>query len=437
MASPDIPQRSAQKTRILAPDVARGVALLGIALANVATAWLSPPADVPAGGLGGMLEQSIPEQIAVVFGAMFVHVRGLPMFTTLLGYGVGMIALSLWRRQYPVGKARAVLLRRYGLLALFGLVHMAFIFWGDIMFMYGVAGILIALMVTFSDRALWWIAGILGFLHIVGSLLVLTVPADLAGTGFSLGDVPTDSYPDYLKLSLMMVAAQVASTPAQQVMLLPLAILGFLAARHRVLSRVDEFRRTLWSAVGVALAVILLVGLPWGLAEIGMLPAHWAATFAVLNQAFGPLTGPGIVAAIALAVQPLQNRLNDAAADGGSVSVPLPVRMFAALGARSMSGYVGQNILFLLITQSFTLGIGQGTGILGASAVAVGVWLITLFLAFAREHRGRPGHFEMLHRYLSYGRAGLQDPFIPERQDLAPYRELPGASVAPEKEQRP
>lgn len=406
------PERTAQKTRILAPDVARGVALLGIALANVVTAWLVPDPDLPAGALGGMVAQSPPEQIAVILGAMFVHVRGLPMFTVLLGYGVGMIALSLWRRQYPANRARGVLIRRYGFLALFGLIHMAVIFWGDIMFMYGIAGILLALMFRFRDRSLWWIAGILGFLHIAGSLLVLTVPGDLAGAGFSLSDVPTHSYSDYLKLSLMMLAAQVASTPVQQIMLLPLAMLGFIAARHRVLSRVDEFRRVLWAAVLLALAVILLVGLPWGLAETGVLPNSWATTFAVLNQAFGPLTGPGIIAAVALAVQPLQRRLDDAAGGAEPVPVPLPVRMSAALGARSMSGYVGQNILFLFITQTFTLGIGQDTGILGASAVAVLVWLITLILAYVLELSGRPGPFEKVHRRLAYGRGGLRDPWV-------------------------
>ena len=56
-----------------------------------------------------------------------MHVRGLPMFSTLLGYGVGMIVLSLWRREYPITKAHAVVMRRYAFLALLGLIHMVFL----------------------------------------------------------------------------------------------------------------------------------------------------------------------------------------------------------------------------------------------------------------------------------------------------------------------
>src|SRR5699024_2670246 len=80
------PERSAQRSRILSPDIARGIALLGIALANVATAWLPADSSLEANRLGGMVTGSLWEQIAVVFSAMFIHVRGLPMFSAMLGY---------------------------------------------------------------------------------------------------------------------------------------------------------------------------------------------------------------------------------------------------------------------------------------------------------------------------------------------------------------
>ncbi|NMB23553.1 MAG: DUF418 domain-containing protein, partial [Corynebacterium sp.] len=164
------PERSAQRNRILSPDIARGIALLGIALANVATAWLPADSSLEANRLGGMITGSAWEQIAVVFSAMFIHVRGLPMFSTMLGYGVGMIVGSLWRRGYPENQARRVLVRRYGFLALFGLVHMVFLFWGDIMFFYGVAGMLLAVMMTFRDKTLWWFAGVFFALNHISTL---------------------------------------------------------------------------------------------------------------------------------------------------------------------------------------------------------------------------------------------------------------------------
>ena len=86
---------------MIVPDVARGMALLGIAMANMTTAWIITT-DRPGSYFGGIIDGSVWDKAAVVFGAFFVHNRGLPMFSTLLGFGVGLIAMSLWRRGFPV-----------------------------------------------------------------------------------------------------------------------------------------------------------------------------------------------------------------------------------------------------------------------------------------------------------------------------------------------
>lgn len=81
--------------RILAPDLARGAALLGIAVANGITAWSVTGLPAAANELetyaGIIVNDSLWDKTMVVIGTLFVHVRGLPMFATLLGYGIGMI----------------------------------------------------------------------------------------------------------------------------------------------------------------------------------------------------------------------------------------------------------------------------------------------------------------------------------------------------------
>ncbi|WP_245802219.1 DUF418 domain-containing protein [Corynebacterium pacaense] len=387
---------------------------MGIALANVATAWLPVSGSIEASSLGGVIDGSVAEKTAAVLAAMFVHVRGLPMFSALLGYGLGMIVASLARRGYPLNRARSVIVRRYGLLAVFGVIHLVFLFFGDIMFFYGLAGMVMATMITFRDRTLYRIAGVMFGISIISNIFIGIATSSMSQSG-DLTDLPADSYPGYVGIALIMLMAQVLTLPIQALFLLPLVILGFLAARHGVLSRVDEFRKQFWWAVGVAVAVIMVIGLPWGLAEIGVLPHSWATILSALNQALGPLTGPGIAAAIALAVQPLQRRLAGAGEAGAPEKPPLAVRMVAALGARSMSGYITQSILFLIFTQSFTLGWGIGDGILTSSAIAALVWAITVVLAFILELLGRRGPFETVHRYLSYGRSGLQNPYVDPR----------------------
>ena len=94
--------KSSSSVRILTPDLARGAALLGIAIANGITAWSLRVGDVPQGyhrTLSGIIvNNSLWDKVTIILADMFVHTRGLPMFATLLGYGVGMILVREQRK---------------------------------------------------------------------------------------------------------------------------------------------------------------------------------------------------------------------------------------------------------------------------------------------------------------------------------------------------
>lgn len=156
---------------MVVPDVARGMALLGIAIANIPTAWLTSGAPHTA-FLGSI--NNIFDQVLAVLTTMFAHNRGLPLFSTLLGFGVGLIAMSLWRKQFPAKRARQVILRRYFFLALFGAIHLIFIFYGDIMFYYGLTGIILGLLLTVRDKILSIVAYVvLAVLTAAGTLFLM------------------------------------------------------------------------------------------------------------------------------------------------------------------------------------------------------------------------------------------------------------------------
>lgn len=146
--------------RIMAPDLCRGIMLLSICMGNVTTAWLAMnPGTVPAATIGGIVNNSLWDRIAIIFSTIFVHVRGLPMFTFLLGYGLGLLATALYRRGYSIPKMKRVLIRRYALLSCFGIFHMIFLYFGDIMTFLGVAGVLMTLIMQWKDRHLLYLAG--------------------------------------------------------------------------------------------------------------------------------------------------------------------------------------------------------------------------------------------------------------------------------------
>lgn len=398
-------QPQQQRPRLIVPDLARGTALLGIAMANAAQAWVindwSEDQSRVGWSVGGVRPDSVIDQVSAVFAAMFIHVRGLPMFSTLLGFGFGLVAASLYRKHYPAKQARRVLYRRYGALALFGVAHMFLLFYGDIMFNYGLVGILLAAMLTLSSKTLRIIAyTILGLFTAFGVAGGIASFFFDASGGFNQSE-PTatfDTFGAYFSSNLDMALGLLVAQPFAVVQLLALAIIGYVWAREQVLIDVHAHRRTLITWSVIAGLIVLCVGLPWGLAAAGVLPDEWELPLFVLNQALGYLTGPGILALLALATHELNNQ------------VPGWARAFVALGKRSMSGYLAQSFLFIAICTPAFLGIGLDTSVTGKLLIGFVIWLITLLLAVALDRAGKQGPFEWAHRHLSYGKTGRIEP---------------------------
>ena len=85
---------------------------------------------------------------------------------------------------------------------------------------------------------------------------------------------------------------------------------------------------------------------------------------------------------------------------------PLGVAAVAvtAVGKRSLSCYLAQSVLCAPILSAWGLGLG---GIFGSATVALfalGVWLVTLVLAYLQERIGQRGPAEVLLRRLVYPR---------------------------------
>lgn len=393
--------------RLLVPDLARGTALLGIALANGSLFWMinqySQPESGPGWSVGGVAQGSLIDAALALFAALFVHTRGLPMFATLLGFGFGLVVSSLYRKQYPVGEARKILVRRYGALALFGLAHMFLVFFGDIMTMYGFVGMLLAVMFTLSTKVLRIISySCLGPYMLLTSFVGISaafipeVAKKMSGSNALNEEV--GSFGTYFINNLGGAAEMLLSTPFILLELVPLAAIGYVWAKEGVLVNPEEHSRTLWTWTVLAGVIILGIGLPWGLTAIGVLNPEMESSLHLLNSSIGCLTGPGILAALAL----LTSRLNN---DAPAWTYPL-----VALGKRSMSGYLAQTFFFIALVYPFSFGVGQDWTISGKLALSAGVWLATVVIATALEAAGKQGPFEWAHRHVSYGTTGRIEP---------------------------
>jgi uncharacterized protein len=142
--------------RALAPDLARGVMLLFIALANAA--------GVVFGGPGFEPDPRGIERVLNLLMLTAVHSRAYPVFAVMFGYGLVQLARRQDAAGASSGAVRAVLLRRNLWLAAFGCAHGLLLYYGDFLAAYGLVGAFASLVLLPRGdrvhRVVLWIWGV-------------------------------------------------------------------------------------------------------------------------------------------------------------------------------------------------------------------------------------------------------------------------------------
>jgi uncharacterized protein len=396
-----------QDERALAPDLARGAMLLLIVMSNTAFhLWGSrhgPSGWHPVDG--SWLDRTVQFVMIVT-----LDLRAYPLFAFLLAYGmVQLYQRQLAARAEPttVDRRRAVaLLRRRSLwLIVFGFVHAALFMAGDILSHYGIATLFLGwLLLRRGDRTLFIALGVttvvwlLPLIDVVGAF----VGGDLGAAGgytertvdlFAAGES------DWGAAALRRIETWtwVAGIGAVAWLAMPQLVIAFLAARRRVLETPGDHLRLLrWTAV-LGIGIGWAGALPLALAHVGAIdvPSNAVTESGVLRalaEVTGVPCGLGYVALFGLIAHRSSRRRHQRQ----------PI--VAALGKRSLSGYLAHSVLFAPLLAAWGLGLGEHFGSAGMALFAAGAWLLTVVVAAVLDRRGLPGPAEWLLRRLIYGR---------------------------------
>lgn len=394
--------------RVPAPDVARGLMLWVIAVANVTVwIWAPGPTDGPRDrtlGTGAGTAGWTADDVVNMAMSMLVDGRGFPLFSFLVGYGVGQIAAREAARGTPLPLARRLLLRRYGWLLLIGALHACLLFPGDIITAYAFGGLFLAVLIAESTRTLV-------ILSALGSVLMVLYGA-ASWSVRSPGTPPfpslvADSVPERLVLGLVEGLGVVSFAPLQLLGLLPMLLLGLALSRYRVLEDPGPRRGRLLGTALVCIGLGLLTGVGTGLLTTDRLdPSPTAGSVLTgLDAVTGAAQGIGYALLVALVCDRVLR-------PGPGAVVALRGRehpalwSLQALGRRSMSGYLAQSVLFTVLLPPFALGLGRSLTPTAALLLGSAVWLVTLLGAALLERRGLPGPAETLHRRLFLGPGG-------------------------------
>jgi uncharacterized protein len=145
---------TAQSQRIVLLDIYRGFAILGIFVVNIgamnssyfsqevfAAKWTSPL-----------------DQIVELILQLFFYTKFFPIFSLLFGLGISMQAIRLSEKGLLNFSFFG---RRMGFLFLIGLLHITFLFSGDVLNIYAILGLLITILINKSNKLILTLAFIL------------------------------------------------------------------------------------------------------------------------------------------------------------------------------------------------------------------------------------------------------------------------------------
>ncbi len=383
-----------ERQRFLILDLLRGLALVGIALANFPefALWTF---------LSGEQQAAMPtatvDRMVRFLQYMLVDGKFYTIFSLLFGVGFSLILARHGRRLF---------LRRMLILVVIGFLHLMFIWSGDILLLYAVGGLLLMLFVKVSDKHLLMIALSLILLPIGLDALTEFRGVDFAGPfyhhwwqvaaaqgineeNFASWLRDADSYSQMFAFLLQGACERIWEFVEGHRLpkVVGLFMLGYLIGKHRLYARLSELplpRIFLWTTLfGLPASAVYawsaVNGHPWGSTLHSLLYA-----ISVVPLAVSYISG--------VCLFYLQRP-------------EAPVcRWVAAPGRMALTNYISQSIVGIFLFYGIGLGLGTSFGLIYVEATALAVFCLQIIGSQLWLHYFRFGPLEWIWRIFTYGR---------------------------------
>lgn len=383
-----------ERQRHVILDALRGLALMGIALANFPefALWTFLSSEQQAAMPTAYIDEIVRFLLYLVVDGKFYSI-----FSILFGIGFSLIMERHGLRLF---------VRRMLILVIIGFLHLMFIWSGDILLLYAVGGLLLTLMIGLSDKSLFILAL---------SLIMIPVGLD-ALIEFGGFDFPEPFYQAWwnkaeaLGINEANFASWLRDANSYGQMFaflvqgayerlwefveghrLPkvvgLFILGYLASKHRLYTRLQDLPllKALYWSVSIGLPTSLLYawsatsGHPWGLTVHSLLYAVSVIPLA-------------IVFIIGVCLLYLQSPKS------------VVFRWLAAPGRMALSCYISHSLIGILLFYGLGFGLGTSLGLVYIELIALVVFFIQIIVCRIWLNYFRFGPLEWLWRMLTYGR---------------------------------
>ena len=400
MLNKDGPVNPSERYVIL--DVLRGIALLGICLANYQEFSLYTFQNK---GVVEAMPTAPIDHIWKYFHYIFIEGKFYSLFSLLFGIGFSMILSKITQKnQYGF----TVFYRRMLILAIIGFMHLLLLWAGDIVVLYALVGLLLPLFRNVSNKKLLIIsAALLCFPIALDTFKVLTdhrftlmIPVEKAlqylnakngitDDNFSVWLLEGKSYSDVLKFNVSgaFIRCQEFIEGNRVFKVLGLFLLGLYVGRNRIYARLNDYAAVLKKIRKYG----FLVGLP-----VSCLFA-WNA----VDGQLGLIAGSTIYA---LSVVPMSLAYISSICLWYTKHQDMKLfRIMAAPGRMALTNYVGQSALGMIIFYGIGFKLAL-TGLVYVELIAAGVFVFQVLCSNVWLRYFRFGPLEWIWRMLTYGK---------------------------------
>ncbi|MDP4537535.1 DUF418 domain-containing protein [Alkalimonas collagenimarina] len=394
--------------RMVILDIIRGFALLGILLMNIE--YFQRP--LQALMLGFNSEQSGLDYAVAWLSFTFVQGKFYTLFSLLFGLG---FIVFIDRAQQKDSAAQALFRRRLLVLLLFGVVHLLFIWGGDILHLYALVGFLLLFFINASVKRLMVWSVVLLLIPILliwlGSLAVeaaMQVPEEAAKLQASFaadkekllqdiarGDVLYASGRYWQVVQWRMYEFQALYISPALLVFVPTILgtflLGAALGRAGVFSNLEQHQPFFWRLMWLGYAIGLPLALIYGIygTEVEVISPS------IRNAA---LMTCSTLANIALCLAYMATLVNLYLHKVRFIGVLAPA------GRMALSNYLLHSIVFTLLFYGYGLGLYGEFGRAVTTLMALTLYGFQLWFSQYWLQRYQLGPVEWLWRSLTYGK---------------------------------
>jgi uncharacterized protein len=365
------------------PDVLRGFALFGIALVNIPYLSL----DTINAAEGADLTQ--PSNAVAAFAVMALfQAKFYLLFSFLFGYSAHYV-LKDDKSNRPRWVARSI-----GLVIL-GVIHFTFLFHGDILFVYGLFGLILTALYFRSEKAIrGWAKGIyiaISVLFAALSLLTYVGEMALSAQGKSLPDETFTSKLDSAlqsgtfletvgpRLELWLFAAPNGFL-LQGPLVFAAFLVGVLVARKNglVTPNAALMKKLLVLGLTVGLPIQLLSAYLFVVNSTGVDSLGLYLVSLSLNFLSAPLLSAAYVVLL------------------WKISEKLKLGLLASAGRMSLTVYLSQSVVFSTLFSAWGFGLFAKLGVAEVTLIAALTWLLLAALSMVYLKFRNKGPMESL-----------------------------------------